>query len=169
VRRVYGPTIIGLMILSSFTIADFAHPHAVQAADADPELSATLDGKPIPLEDVGKYYCDDFSYPEIRCSTTKLLPESRALLVTLLTAIAYVTIYDGAGYSGSFMNVSQDYSALSLIGWNDRISSFKGRNSETGTFYVDWFYGGAWWTFCCNQQTSNLGTYSNTFSSILRT
>jgi hypothetical protein len=87
----------------------------------------------------------------------------------LLTSVDYVTVWDGTFFSGASMNVSEDYSALSLIGWNDRISSFKGRNSESGAFYVDWFYGGAWWTFCCNQQTSNLGTFSNTFSSIRRT
>jgi hypothetical protein len=128
-----------------------------------------LDGKPIPLQDVGTHYCDDFSYPEIKCSSTPVLAAARATLVTLLTAVDYVSIFDLANYSGAYMNVSQDYSALSLIGWNDRISSFKGRNSESGTFYTDWFYGGAWWTFCCNQQTANLSTYSNTFSSILRT
>jgi hypothetical protein len=169
VRLAKAPTIIGLMVLSSLTIAGLAHPPAAGAATPEPELSATLDGRPIPLDDVGRYYCDDFSYPEIRCSSNRLISDSRALLVTLLTAVNYVTIYDQLNYGGAYMNVSQDYSALSLIGWNDRISSFKGRNSETGTFYVDWFYGGAWWTFCCNQQTANLGTYNNTFSSILRT
>jgi hypothetical protein len=160
---------VGLMVLSSLTIADIGNPAAIRAADADPELTATLDGKPIPVEDVGKYYCDDFSYPEITCSSTKVIPGARATLVTLLTAVDYVTIYDGAAYTGAFMNVSQDYSALSLIGWNDRISSFRGRNSETGSFYVDWFYGGTAWAFCCNTQTANLGSYNNTFSSILRT
>lgn len=167
-RRVRGLA-VGLMVLSSLTIAGIGNPGTTRAADADPELTATLDGKPIPLEDVGKYYCDDFSYPEIQCSSTKVIPDARATLVTLLTAVDYVTIYDGNAYSGAFMNVSQDYSALSLIGWNDRISSFKGRNSETGSFYVDWFYGGTPWAFCCNTQTSSLGSYNNTFSSIQRT
>jgi hypothetical protein len=80
-----------------------------------------------------------------------------------------VTIWDGAAFSGAFMNVSQDYSVLATIGWNDKISSFKGRNSETGTFYTDWFYGGSFWAFCCNAQLSSLGSYNNTFSSVLRT
>jgi hypothetical protein len=160
---------VGLMVLSSLTITGIGNPGATRAADADAELTATLDGKPIPLEDVGKYYCDDFSYPEIKCSSTKVIPDARATLVTLLTAVDYVTIYDGAVYAGASMNVSQDYSALSLIGWNDRISSFRGRNSESGSFFVDWFYGGTAWAFCCNTQTSSLGTYNNTFSSIKRT
>jgi len=67
------------------------------------------------------------------------------------------------------MNVSQDYAALSAIGWNDRISSFRGRNSETGQFWTDWFYGGTWYAFCCNTSVSNLGSFNNTFSSIQRT
>jgi hypothetical protein len=160
---------VGLMVLSSLTIAGIGNPGAIRAADADPELTATVDGKPIPLQDVSKYYCDDFSYPEIRCSSTRLLADARTAVVTLVTGIDYVTIFDQTNYGGAYMNVSQDYSALSLIGWNDRIGSFRGRNSETGSFYVDWFYGGTAWAFCCNTQTSSLGTYNNTFSSIKRT
>ena len=157
------------MALSALTIAATSNPGAALAANPGPELSATLDGKPIPLEDVGKYYCDDFAYPEIRCWSTRLLADSRALTVTVLTGIEYVTVYDGTGYSGSFMNISQDYATLSTIGWNDRISSFKGRNGETGTFYTDWFYSGSFWAFCCNSQLASLGSYNNTFTSILRT
>jgi len=157
------------MVLSSLTIAGIGNPGSTLAADSGPELTATLDGRPIPLQDVGKYYCDDFSYPEIKCSSTRLLADTRAALVTLLTAIDYVTIYDQQNFGGAYMNVSQDYSVLSLIGWNDRIGSFRGRNSETGSFFVDWFYGGTQWAFCCNTQTANLGSYNNTFSSIIRT
>jgi hypothetical protein len=160
---------IGLMLLGSLTIAGIANPPAARAGDADPELTATLDGKPIPLQDVGKYYCDDFSYPEITCSSARLVADARTAVVVVLTGIDYVTIYDTANYGGAFMNVSQDYSTLAVIGWNDRIGSFKGRNSETGMFFIDWFYGGAAWAFCCNTQTPNLGTFNNAISSIKRT
>ena len=160
---------IGLMVVSTLTIVGLAEPRAALAGDGDPELTATLDGRPIPLEDVGKYFCDDFTYPEIQCSSKRGIADARATLVGLLTAVDYVTIFDGTAYSGAYMNVSQDYSVLSLIGWNDRISSFKARNGETGTFYVDWFYGGSFWAFCCNSQLSSLGSYNNSFSSIIRT
>ena len=166
-RRARGLA-VGLMLLSSLTITGFADPRPVHAADGDPELTASLDGKPIPVEDVGKYYCDDFSYPEIRCSRSRLGPDARATVVSLLTAVDYVTIYDSPTYAGAFMNVSQNYSALSVIGWNDRVSSFKGRNSQNGVFYVDWFYSGSFWAFCCNSQYASLGGYNNTFSSITR-
>ena len=160
---------IGLMALSSLTLAATTAPRPALAADPEPQLSATLDGRPIPVADVGKYDCDDFTYPEIRCWSTRVLADSRALAVTLLTGIDYVTIYDGTSFTGAQMSVSQDYSALATIGWNDRVSSFRGRNSETGTFYTDWFYSGSFWAFCCNTQLSALGSFNNTFSSILRT
>jgi hypothetical protein len=160
---------IGLMALSSLTLAATARPWPALAAEPEPQLSATLDGRPIPVGDVGRYNCDDFAYPEIRCWSTRVLADARALTVTLLTSIDYVSIYDGTSFTGAMMNISQDYAALSTIGWNDRISSFKGKNSETGAFYTDWFYGGSFWAFCCNSQLSSLGSYNNTFSSIKRT
>jgi hypothetical protein len=160
---------IGLMVLGLVAVSAFARPAPALAADPDPTLTATLDGKPIPVADVAKYNCDDFAYPEIRCYSTRALSDSRALAVTLLTSIDYVTIFDLTGYNGVSMNVSQDYATLATIGWNDKISSFKGRNSETGLFFQDWFYTGTWYAFCCNTQVSNLGNYSNTFSSIERT
>ena len=73
-------------------------------------------------------FCDDFSYPEIHCSTSRLLIDTRAALNSLLTSVDYVTIFDGNSFSGAYMNVSQNYSALVLIGWSDRIRSSKVRN-----------------------------------------
>jgi hypothetical protein len=161
------------LLLGAWSLVCVAHPPVASGADSDGArdvtMTATLDGKPIPLADVSKYFCDDFSYPEIRCSTSRLLADTRATLSSLLTSLDYVTIFDGVSFSGAYMNVSQDYNVLGLIGWNDRISSFKARNSETGTFFVDWFYGGSQWSFCCNTQQSSLGGYDNTFSSIQRT
>jgi hypothetical protein len=167
VDRVRGLA-VGLTILGLLTTG-LARPAAALAADPDPELTATVDGKPIPLADVSKYDCDDFAYPEIRCYSTRALADARALLVTVLTSIDYVTVYNLTSFGGAYMNISQDYTTLATIGWSDRISSFKGRNSETGIFYTDWFYTGTWYAFCCNTQVSNLGAFSNTFSSVART
>jgi hypothetical protein len=160
---------VALTVLGLLTATAFVLPELAAAADSDPELTATLDCWPIPLEDVGKFYCDDFSFPEIRCYSARVVADSRALLVTVLTSIDYVTVFDLTSFNGASMNVSQDYATLSTIGWNDRISSMKGRNSETGRFFTDWFYSGTWYAFCCNTQVSNLGAYSNSFSSIQRT
>jgi hypothetical protein len=142
---------------------------AVGPGASEPVLSAYLDGKPIPPTDASKYYCDDFSYPVIQCSRSPRLIEARATLVTLLASVDYVTIFDYTTYQGAWMHVSQDYAALLTIGWSDRISSFKGRNYESGRFWTDWFFSGSLWDFCCNQNVSSLGSYNNTFSSMHRT
>jgi hypothetical protein len=142
---------------------------AVGPGESEAVLTAYLDGKPIPPTDASRYYCDDFSYPVIQCSRTPLLIEVRATLVMLLTSVDYATIYDYTTYQGAWMHVSEDYAALLWIGWNDRISSFKGRNSETGRFWTDWYSTGTTWSFCCNQNVSSLGSFNNTFSSMART
>ncbi len=160
---------VGLMATGLLTVTAFAQPATTIAAGPDQELTATLDGKPIPLADVGKYNCDDFAYPEIRCWSSRAIADAQATLVTLLTSIDYVTIYDFTNFGGASMNVSQDYATLATIGWNDRISSFRGRNSETGMFWTDWFYSGTWYAFCCNTSVANLNGFNNTFSSIERT
>jgi hypothetical protein len=164
------------VLLSSVVLAG-ALPSVAAAADGtradvggtNDGITAYLDGRPIPAADVSKYFCDDFSYPVIQCSVSPVITAARATVVSLLTSVDYVTIYDQAGFGGPYMNISQDYGWLATIGWNDRVSSFRARNGETGTFFVDWFSGGSQWSFCCNTQQSSLGGYDNTFSSVQRT
>lgn len=131
-------------------------------------LSADLDGAPIKLAEVGRWYCDDFSYPVIHCFSTPEVLESRTSAVLATAAVDFVTVYELGLFAGSFMHMSQDYTALVTIGWNDRISSLKGRNSERSHFYVDWFYGGTSYSVCCNGQLGSLGSFDNTFSSVHR-
>jgi hypothetical protein len=158
----------GLAVALLLGIAAIAQPGGAAAAGPEPDLTATLDGKPIPLRDVAKYDCDDFAYPEIRCWSSRVLADSRALAMTVLASVDYATVYDFTAYGGSFMNVSQNYPTLLTLGWSDKISSFKARNSENGLFWTDWFYTGTWYAFCCNTQVANLGTFSNSFSSMQR-
>lgn len=162
------PGMLRLVVSALFAVATLAVPTAA-AADDGQEPRAYLDGRPIPLSEVGRYYCDDFDYPVIQCSRGSLGPGLRATLVSLLTSVDYVTVWSGATYSGNSMNMSQDYTSLVLIGWNDAISSFKGRNAETGRFTTDWFFNGTSYYFCCNSQVPSLGQWNNTFSSVERT
>ena len=150
------------------TASGFVTASKAGAAEADPEVSAYLDGRPISVSEVSKHYCDDFSFPVIQCSSLALGAHVRSLLATAV-GVDYATIYDYPYYGGGFMHVSQDYTALLLVGWNDKISSFKGRNSESGRFWTNWFGGGTLWGFCCNQNVGSLGQYNNTFSSMHRT
>jgi hypothetical protein len=144
-------------------------PGSALGGDSDPVVVAFLDGRAIPVADVSRHFCDDFSYPTIHCSSSPLVIELRATSLLLLTGADYVTVYEKSSFQGTYMNVSQDYGSLLTIGWNDRISSFKARNSETGRFWTDWFNGGTVWNFCCNTWVSSLGSYDNTFSSMQRT
>jgi hypothetical protein len=163
-RALAASGVVALCVLAG----GLAAPRPALAASEDVVVTAFLDGKPIPIAAIPNFYCDDFSFPVIECSVRTDSVEARASIM-LAAGVEYVTIYDQSNYGGAYMNVSQDYTALLTVGWNDRVSSFKGRNSETGVFYIDWFYGGTSWSFCCNTQTPSLGSYNNTFSSVRRT
>jgi hypothetical protein len=160
---------VGFAIATVMILSGWMQPIATARAEGRVVITAYLDGLPIPISEVSKHYCDDFSYPVISCSASPLVQTLRTTSLSLLATVDYVTIYEQPSFAGSWMNVSQDYSVLSFIGWNDRISSFRGRNSETGRFTTDWLYGGSQWSFCCNAQQTTLGGYDNTFSSIQRT
>lgn len=142
---------------------------AATEPDPEPEITAYVDGRPIPVSDIPRYYCDDFAYPVISCTRLPHVAQNRALTAALVAEVEYVTVYDWSGYGGTYMHMSQDYAMLASVGWNDRVSSFRGRNSETGRFNGDWFHTGTTWLFCCNVQVFSLGSYDNTFSSVKRT
>lgn len=143
-------------------------PRPIPPAEAD--LTADLDGKPIKLEDVGKWYCHDFNYPAIHCfskaSDLENQPTVRAAAAT--AGVEYATVYEFTFYQGAYMHMTEDYSMLSLLGWNDRISSFVVKNSQSGAFWTDWLYTGVRYNFCCNSQLSSLGSFNDTFSSVFR-
>ncbi len=165
---------IALFAAAIIAIAASA-PAAAPARASAPAgaASADLDGRAIALEQVGSLHCHDLDYPRIHCFTTEedlqsaVAAESAGLL-TAVRGTAYVEIFENPSYGGAAMVVSQDYTVLATIGWNDRISSFKAVNAATGRFYGDWFYGGSAWSFCCNQAASSLGAFSDTFSSVRR-
>jgi hypothetical protein len=136
------------------------------ASPPDRGMTATLDGRPLKLTSVADWYCDDFSYPVISCFSDPQALRVRDAAILSDTSITYVTIYDFTTYTGSYMQVSQDYPVLAYIGWNDRVSSFKARNGLSGYFFTDWFYGGTVYQFCCSQNVPSLGAFDNTFSSV---
>jgi len=165
----YARVLPGLVISAIIVGHALAWPVPASAGAVTPNQPiADLDGVPIDLEEVANWYCDDFSYPAIHCFRDPKNLEARRTSILATTAVTYVTIYDYTSFAGSYMHVSEDYTALVFLGWNDRISSYKARNSEDGHFYVDWYYGGTGYYFCCNQQASFLGSFDNQFSSVHR-
>ena len=157
---------MGALVSAVLVVSALGRPTAATAGG--PKLSADLDGQAIALADVGKYHCDDVDYPQIHCYKSEQLRDAAALPVLAASSTAYVIAWDYPGYSGPSFIFTQDYTALITIGWHDRISSFKAQNSQTGHWYVDWFYLGSTWSFCCNVMQPLLGGYDDTFSSVHR-
>lgn len=164
-----------LAILASLSVGSVAG--ASRSPQPSTSVAADVDGRPISIALIPTYFCHDFDYPKIHCfGSPKGLEAAKAARSQTLAAPAqnfgagdYVTIFDGPNYSGGFMDVSQNYDALWSIGWNDRISSYKGRNSASGIFWTDWFASGNGKTFCCNANVATLSaTYENAFSSMYR-
>jgi hypothetical protein len=169
-----------LLVVALATVLCGLQPVSVAQAgnDAVAEIVATLDGVPIPPTGAGQHFCHDFEFPTIRCyakaEDLERALESSAADGGLKAATAYgssdyVTVYSAAGYDGSYAHLSQSYDGLWVIGWNDRIRSFKARNSARGSFHTDWYAGGSRLDFCCNTNTPQLSsTFSGTISSVYR-
>jgi hypothetical protein len=167
-----------LALASAFLgISMFGPTFAAARPISDPTMHADLDGKPIALVEVGEHYCHDLDFPAIHCFTDPEALESvmgstdsfaaRAMNAAAATGV-YATIYEYPTFQGSYMHMSQNYTCLACIGWNDRISAYVVKNSQSGNFYTDWYYGGTVYGFCCNQQIPTLGSFDNTFSSVYR-
>ncbi len=131
-------------------------------------VTADLDGRPIPPADVGKWYCHDFNFPVIHCFSDPTRLDVSTTTALAATSVTYVTVFEFTTYQGAFMHMSQDYSILALIGWSDRISSFQVKNGQSGKFWTDWLYSGTRYDFCCNQNVGSLGSFNDTFSSVFR-
>lgn len=156
---------MALAVLTALVVPKAAS--ARNGGASDPR--ADVRGRPIALAEVGRFYCHDFDFPRIHCFESSAELDAAVATTLSVTAVDYVLVFENAGYNGASMYISSNYSALATVGWNDRISSFKGRNSQSGKFWTDWFYSGSFWSFCCNNQISSLGSFDNTFSSVHRT
>jgi hypothetical protein len=149
-------------------VAALTAPVSVFAAANQSEMSADLEGRPIKLSDVSKYHCHDLDYPRIHCFRSESSRDDATTSRLAASGVAYVIAWENGGYSGNSVILSQDYTVLATLAWNDRISSFKVQNSQSGRFWTDWFYGGTFYAFCCNQTVPYLGSYNDTFSSVYR-
>jgi hypothetical protein len=166
--------VVGLVIVAAATL-----PHAANAGEA--VLSADLDGRPIPLQKVSDFYCHDFDWPAIHCYTAPVALEQAVARVALerspgatstteaVSALNYIRVFDLTWYAGTYIYLSQNYSHLSVIGWNDRISSYTGSNFLTSALFVDVWYEGSGFIVCCNNKASTLSsTFDNKISSAER-
>jgi hypothetical protein len=145
-------------------------------ATADSGARAMLDGQSLPLVEVGRYHCHDLRSPVITCYRTSAQLEAAVKSVMDgrdgtdgVSAVSYVRILEHVDRQGASMYVSQDYTHLGSIGWNDRISSFQSVNGGAGRFYHDSYMSGLYYTFCCGVIVENVGsTHNDKFSSVER-
>lgn len=165
-RRARALALVGATGALLFSVASPATARVVKPDG----LTAYLDGRPIKPVEVGNWYCHDFAYPVIQCFSdpNQLETSTSAALTTAAAGVTYVTVYEFTTYQGAYMHISENHSMLSMLGWNDRISSFKVKNNQSGVFWTDWLYSGTRYTFCCNQSLGSLGSFNDTFSSVFR-
>jgi hypothetical protein len=144
------------------------------AATSATTVVADLEGRPISTQSIPDYYCHDGDFPLIHCFRTAGKLEAALTAKTTMSPLAvtgtdYVVVFSSPSYAGSYFYVSQDYDALAIVGWNDRIRSYRGLNGSNGVFWTDWFASGAGQYFCCNQTVPVLSaTFDQQFSSVYR-
>jgi hypothetical protein len=166
VAKVHRARSLALALVAGLAVT-VAAPTSARPADKQEDLRAYLDGKPIALAEVGNWYCHDFNYPVILCFSDPQDGNASTTAAMAATAgVTYVTVYEYTTYQGAYMHMSENYPMLSLLGWNDRISSFQVKNGMSGAFWTDWLYGGSRYNFCCNQGVGSLGGWDNIFSSV---
>ena len=162
-----------LVVVSSVVFSGVVH-----ASPSGPNIRADVEGRSIKSSEISSYFCHDFDFPRIHCFQTadRLEAVTTTTMSTGTSAVAaafgpndYVTVYSGPTFSGTYAHLSQNYDNLFWVGWNDQISSYKGRNGASGTFWSDWFASGRATNFCCNTQVTSLpGGVDNTFTSVYR-
>lgn len=143
-------------------------------AAADPgTVIADVDGRPISADKIPDYFCHDRQFPQIHCfKTSARLQEALATSARSSAALAatdYVVVFSSPSYAGSYFYISQNYDALVVVGWNDRIRSYRALNGDLGIFWTDWLANGTGQTFCCNQTVPILSTtFDHQISSVYR-
>jgi len=164
-------------MLRSARILSFVFASALLAGGLPPAVSAAgpiravMDGKPISLEQARSLSCHDFDFPVLTCFATAVEMEaaaaaragsgagaSTAPLAAATTG--YVIVYVDGAYSGNARALSQDYSYLGTIGWNDVISSLRSYGA-TGQFWENAPSGGFEYLFYPTSQVSYVGDYYN--------
>jgi hypothetical protein len=172
-RLGYVAVILGVALI----VAGAPPVHATEQVPMDRPGSVLLDGVLSDLETASQHHCHDIGVALLTCFRSASARDHDA--GTTLTTVAlnidddqavassssgYVVAWELMTYAGSSVVLSQNYSNLGTIGWNDRISSYKVYTTGSGTFYEHTFYAGRTQQFCCYAQVSSVGTLNNTFS-----
>jgi hypothetical protein len=155
-----------------------------QPGQSDGHLSAVLEGREIPLIDVGRYYCHDFSLPVYRCFRTQLgrdldmevdalavdqsNPSAGSVELAASSSVTYVLAFEYNDFTGLSLALSNPAPDLSALGWSNRISSFKSTNGGHPKWWDGTNYSGTAWQWGTSAWVAYVGDPSNNrFTSVL--
>jgi hypothetical protein len=166
-------TIVGLAV--SLSLLGAVSP---QPASAAGPVRAVMHGRPISLARARSLSCHDFDYPVLTCFATagemqaaaatraRSAPTRLRAGTAAVATTGYVVVYVDGAYAGSARALSQDYSYLGTIGWNDVISSLKSYGAS-GHFWENSPSGGFIYYFYATTQVSYVGDfYNDKFSAV---
>ena len=158
-------------LLAPLAAALFLALSLLPAGASAASLSATLDGRPIPLSDVGRYACHDRDYPVIRCfhsgaeleADEQVAPTPALAPQQLLSP--FVRWFQNANYAGAFFDAYDPYPDLSVIGWANQISSFTPVNGSHPIWFQGANYTGVMWDWGTSPEAT-LGNADNRIVSV---
>jgi hypothetical protein len=172
-----APAIAALAIVLAAVLPAPAAAAGPAPESSAPVVVADLDGTAIPVSSIPGHHCHDWAFPAIHCFATADA-RNRSLVdaegsnkagAVGVAATSYAIVFGGTSYGGASMTISQDYDTLVVVGWNDRIRSFKGLNSGRGIFWTDWYATGSSLSFCCNVNDPSLpSTFDQQITSVYR-
>ncbi|HEX7490960.1 MAG TPA: hypothetical protein VF337_04595 [Candidatus Limnocylindrales bacterium] len=162
-----------------------------QPSAVDPNgivVTATFHGYPIDPALASHYFCHTRDYPAVRCFDSQAEVDadlgmveptpgpaeadsstdtSIHIVVPDWSGGAYTIAYWDINYGGSALTVYGAVPALSVLGWDDAISSIKSVNCGIPRYYLNPNYGGSYWQNSCNSWSANLYSVNDTFSSVI--
>jgi hypothetical protein len=159
-----------IAIVCATTAAAMLLIPASTAGAGNGDLRALHGGKQIALMQVAQFHCHDASFPVIECFDTALERDLDFAVtpsgvtseaVSNAPTASYVTWFDAINYGGSSFTASVSYSDLGVLGWNDRISSFKSLNGGRPKWWRDTGFLGTAWRWPAGAQVPNVGTDAN--------
>lgn len=154
---------------------------AAPAVNASAGFRVTLDGQPSTVAEASQFHCHDVLPTEFQCfrlraardrAVEKVVVPKRAGSTGVdplsASSTGYVVAYAAISYAGSSVVLSQNYSNLGTIGWDNIISSYKVFTGATGAFYEYTNYAGRYQEYCCFTNVWYVGDALNDrFSSFL--
>ena len=174
--------------------APLAAAAATGTDSVDPDgrvVTATYEGQSIDPQLASHYFCHTRDYPIVRCFASQeevdndlgiveptapgeagMTQSSAGESVGGVTpdfppGVAYTIAYWDINYGGNALTIYGAISNLNILGWGDNISSIKSVNCGIPRYYVDASYSGLYWQNGCNYWSASLGSYNDTFSSVL--